>query len=172
MRRKGGLLKNFPEFHGDCATSAMFSQRCRKTYWTDLVRRKPFCLRKIPALQFYPHFFELNIQISRGIIFFFKFRNWKALALKNHTISLKREPFCAGISPPPQKKDLAKTTEILENLNILTLNSCHLDRLYEGQLNFTRVLCPYFYWHSFWIFFFISEKLAIIVYCNDLQQSL
>ncbi len=32
-----GLLTNFPKFNGDRATSTMFSQHCRKTYWTDLV---------------------------------------------------------------------------------------------------------------------------------------
>ncbi len=37
MRGDKGLLTNFPKFHEDHATSTMFSQRCRKTYWTDLV---------------------------------------------------------------------------------------------------------------------------------------
>ncbi len=35
-----GLLTNFPMFHGDRATSTTFSQRCRKTYRTDLVYSK------------------------------------------------------------------------------------------------------------------------------------
>ncbi len=37
MHREKGLSMNFPMFHGDRATSTMFSQRCRETYWTDLV---------------------------------------------------------------------------------------------------------------------------------------
>ncbi len=37
MRREEGLLTNFPKFHGDRATSTMFSQHFRKTYRTDLV---------------------------------------------------------------------------------------------------------------------------------------
>ncbi len=32
------LLTNFLTFQRDRATGAMFSQRCRKTYWTDLVK--------------------------------------------------------------------------------------------------------------------------------------
>ncbi len=32
-----GLLMNFLKFHGDRASSTMFSQRCHKTYWTDLL---------------------------------------------------------------------------------------------------------------------------------------
>ncbi len=37
MRVEKGLLTNFPKFHGDCATSTMFSQRCHKTYRIDLL---------------------------------------------------------------------------------------------------------------------------------------
>ncbi len=37
MCSEEGLLTNFPQFHGDHATSTMFSQPCRKTYRTDLV---------------------------------------------------------------------------------------------------------------------------------------
>ncbi len=37
MHREEGLLTNFPKFHGDHATSTMFSQRCHKTYRTDIV---------------------------------------------------------------------------------------------------------------------------------------
>ncbi len=37
MRREESLLTNFPKFHGDCITNAMFSQHCCKTYLTDLV---------------------------------------------------------------------------------------------------------------------------------------
>ncbi len=37
MHREEGLLKNFPKFCGDCATSTMFSQSCCKTYRIDLV---------------------------------------------------------------------------------------------------------------------------------------
>ncbi len=37
MREEEGFLMNFPKYHGDRATSATFSQRCRKTYRTDLV---------------------------------------------------------------------------------------------------------------------------------------
>ncbi len=43
MQRRGfleGLLTNFPKFPGDCVTSTMFSQHCRKAYWTDLVHIK------------------------------------------------------------------------------------------------------------------------------------
>ncbi len=37
MRVEEGLLNTFPKFHGDRATSTMFSQRCNKTYRSDLV---------------------------------------------------------------------------------------------------------------------------------------
>ncbi len=37
MHREEDLLTNVPKFDGDCTTSTMFSQRCRKTYRTDLV---------------------------------------------------------------------------------------------------------------------------------------
>ncbi len=37
MREEGALLTNIFKFHGDCATSTMFSQHCRKIYQTDLV---------------------------------------------------------------------------------------------------------------------------------------
>ncbi len=37
MRREEDLSTNFPKFHGDRATSTMFSQYYRKTYQTDLV---------------------------------------------------------------------------------------------------------------------------------------
>ncbi len=37
MRGEEGLLTNFPKFHGDRATSTMFSQCCHKTKKTDLV---------------------------------------------------------------------------------------------------------------------------------------
>ncbi len=37
MRGEEGLLTNFFKFHGDLATSTMFSQRCRKTYRTNLI---------------------------------------------------------------------------------------------------------------------------------------
>ncbi len=37
MHGEEGLLTNFFKFHGDCATSTMFSQRCRKTYQADFV---------------------------------------------------------------------------------------------------------------------------------------
>ncbi len=42
MRGEEGLSTNFTKFHGDCATSTMFSHRCRKTYRTDLVFFKNF----------------------------------------------------------------------------------------------------------------------------------
>ncbi len=37
IHRETGLLTNFRKFHGDRATSTMFSQFCCKTYRTDLV---------------------------------------------------------------------------------------------------------------------------------------
>ncbi len=37
MRGEEGLLMNFPKFHGDHATSTMFSQCYGKTYQTNLV---------------------------------------------------------------------------------------------------------------------------------------
>ncbi len=40
MRREENLLTNFPSFHGDWATSTMFSLCCCKTYRTDLEVRK------------------------------------------------------------------------------------------------------------------------------------
>ncbi len=46
MCGKEGLLTNFLKFHGDRTTSTMFSQRCRKTYQTDLV-----CLRNCWSLK-------------------------------------------------------------------------------------------------------------------------
>ncbi len=40
IRGEEGLLTNFPKFHGNHATSTMFSQHCRKTYRTDFVVMK------------------------------------------------------------------------------------------------------------------------------------
>ncbi len=37
MHGEEGLSMNFPKFHGDRSNSTMFSQRCRKTYRTNLV---------------------------------------------------------------------------------------------------------------------------------------
>ncbi len=60
MRREEGLLTNFPKFHEDRATDTMFSQRCRKTYRTDLV-----CGLTWVKIQVYHNFQQLHF-LARG----------------------------------------------------------------------------------------------------------